>query len=189
MNTATAASPERCTQPNALIKMEIEDFISLLDDSARDLGKLHESDITIADVETALYMRLADKYAFEWRGSLWDIEISKQQIIEILEDFDFSTLTSTIETDRDIFPPNLLMEYKVRVKSGGILWTIHLFDRDPFPSNPHAHQLDNNIKLDLSTGKCYKNRTLVDTLNKKNLLDIRTKAQKVFKGELPPLLV
>lgn len=169
--------------------MEIEKFVSLLEEIASYFHEVGKIGITASDIEDALYIRLSDKYGFEWRGSLWDVEISKKEAIAILKDFDFSILTNSIETDRDILPSSMLLQYKVRIKSGGIIWVIHLYDEDPFPSSPHAHQLENNIKLDLSTGKCYKIRNHIHTITKKDLLDIRQKAEKVFKGELPPLLV
>jgi hypothetical protein len=70
-----------------------------------------------------------------------------------------------------------------------LIWLIHKYDKDPFPSSPHAHQVDNNIKLDLSNGKCYKVRKHVHTLNKKQLLDFREKAEKVFDGDLPVIAI
>lgn len=72
------------------------------------------------------------------------------------------------------------MNYKVQIKRKGI-WLIHKYDTDPFPSNPHAHLIDSNIKLDLSNGNCYKKRELVYSIKKKDLLMIRDEAEKNFK--------
>jgi hypothetical protein len=169
--------------------MEIDDFISLLNNVADHFKQERNLDITPSNIEDALFLRLSDKYGFEWRGSLWDINISKEEAILSLTGFDFSLLNARLETDTDILPSALLLEHKVRIKSNGIIWIIHLYDKDPFPSNPHAHQLENNIKLDLSTGKCFKSRNYIHTISKKDLLEIRNKAEKVFKGKLPELLV
>ncbi|RXK58955.1 hypothetical protein ESA94_16355 [Lacibacter luteus] len=169
--------------------MEIEQLISILEASAEYYSQKNKEKVTITDIEDALYMRLSDKYNFEWRGDLWDIEISITDIIEILNDFDFSILTRSIETNKDLLPDEFLLRYKVKIKSNGLIWIIHRYDKDPFPSNPHAHQLENNIKLDLSTGKCYKVRSYIYTISKKNLIDIRLKAEQVLKIDLPPLLI
>ena len=41
------------------------------------------------------------------------------------------------------------------VKRDGCVWRIHKNDADPFPSNPHAHNLDSGLTLDLRTGELY----------------------------------
>ena len=169
--------------------MDTNQFNSLLKELADSFKQERNLDITPSNIEDALYLILSDKYEFEWRGSLWDTNISKEEAILWLTDFDFSLLNVQIETDTCVLPSALLLQYKVRVKSNGIIWIIHLYDKDPFPSNPHAHQLENNIKLDLSTGKCFKSRNYIHTISKKDLLEIRNKAEKVFKGKLPELLV
>ena len=81
------------------------------------------------------------------------------------------------------------MQFKVRIKNKGIIWIIHRYDSDPFPSSPHAHQIGNNIKLDLSNGKCYQYRKLIHVIKKKDLLQIREAAMKVYKDGLPELAV
>ena len=79
------------------------------------------------------------------------------------------------------------MMIKVQIKSRGIIWVIHKYDADPFPSNSHAHQIDNNIKLDLSNGKCYRKREYLFSIGKKELKAIRMVANRTFKGKLPVL--
>jgi len=165
---------------------QLEIFFNELADYYKQEKKI---DIPPSYIEDALYIRLSDKYEFEWKGSLWDTRISKEEALLALSDFDFLSLNTKIETDFNVLPSTLLLEYKVKVKSNGLIWTIHRYDKDPFPSNPHAHQLENNIKLDLSTGKCFKHRKEIYTIGKKDLLNIRNKAKKVFKGNLPELLV
>ena len=43
---------------------------------------------------------------------------------------------------------------EVTVKNRGI-WVIHLSDADPWPSKPHAHNLESNEKLNLLTGEVF----------------------------------
>jgi hypothetical protein len=117
------------------------------------------------------------------------VEISYDEALHLLSDFDFNIFHKKFFSEQKILPPDLLIEYKVKIKSKGLIWIIHKYDKDPFPSNPHAHQLENNIKLDLSNGKFYKTREHICTLKKKDLLLIRAEAEKVFDGELPILAV
>ena len=137
----------------------------------------------------ALFLLLADKYDLNWAGDLWDINITYDEAKDLLSKFDFSTIDDIITIDNKIIPRDLLIQFKVRIKSKGLIWIIHKYDNDSFPSNPHAHEIDNNIKLDLSTGKCYKKRQLMYKLNKRDLLTIREKASKIYKGELPELKI
>jgi hypothetical protein len=37
----------------------------------------------------------------------------------------------------------------------GHIWRILVNDADPFPSNPHAHNLESGLKLDLGDGRLY----------------------------------
>lgn len=39
---------------------------------------------------------------------------------------------------------------EVTIKRDGCIWRIHKNDPDPFPSNPHAHNIESDLKLDLS---------------------------------------
>jgi hypothetical protein len=146
-------------------------------------------DILREDIFAALFLLLSDKYSLEWRGDLWDLEMDYDEALQTVLEFDFNILKKTLFSEQEILPGHLLMKYKVRIKSKGLIWIIHKYDKDPFPSNPHAHQIDNNIKLDLSNGNCYKVREYIYTLKKKDLLSIRIEAEKVFDGELPVLTV
>ena len=137
----------------------------------------------------ALFILQEDKYNLEHPGDLWAIEIEYDEALKLLENFDFNVILNSIETQENIIPKEFLLEFKVKVKSKGLVWIIHKYDSDPFPSNPHAHQLDNNIKLDLSNGKCYKGKRYFYTIKTKELLEIRDAASKVFDGELPKLAI
>ncbi len=77
------------------------------------------------------------------------------------------------------------MQFKVQIKSKGLIWIMHKYDADPFPSNPHAHQMGSGIKMDLKNGKCYRKKVFVTTIKKKDLIKIRTQAVKNF--DLPEL--
>ena len=62
-------------------------------------------------------------------------------------------------------------------------------DSDPFPSNPHAHNCESGLKLDLSNGNLYFSaESTGKAVEQKRLLAIRTAAEQ--KGvKLPALAV
>lgn len=135
----------------------------------------------------ALFLVYADKYDFHWQGDIWDIPLDYDEALNLLSDFDFRILKEKIETGEDIIPKEYLIQYKVQIKSKGLIWIIHKYDADPFPSNPHAHELVNNLKLDLSTGKCYRRKDYKCTLKEKDLISIRNQAIDRIGIDLPPL--
>lgn len=72
-------------------------------------------------------------------------------------------------------------------KSDGSIWRIHRNDADPFPSNPHAHNLETGLKLDLRNGLLYLgSKPAGGMFKRKHLLTLRRLAEE--KGfSLPPL--
>src|SRR5690606_9759259 len=98
----------------------------------------------------ALYLQLQNEFNFEHPVDLWNIEIDIKKAETVLTKFDFNTVLNKIETSENIIPREYLVNYKVRIKSKNKQWMIHKYDSDPFPSNPHAHLIDSNIKMDLS---------------------------------------
>jgi hypothetical protein len=143
--------------------------------------------ITLNDVGHALFMLLGDRQQWEWIFDVTDNGVSDQEAYEVLKSFDFSQVKTTVETQVDLLEGMMLYQTKVKIKAGGTLWYIHRYDADPFPSSPHAHNIEHNIKLDLSNGNCFRNRRWIKTISRKDLLSIREKATKLFKGELPAL--
>ena len=170
--------------------MELWKLDKVIEDLVSHFASSYSGTIQESHIFDALTLLLSDKHEFEWGGDLWGVDIEYEEALKLLSDFDFSNLLrGGIETEKDIIPKNLFMMYKARLKSKNLIWEIHKYDADPFPSNPHAHELDNNIKLDLSNGKCYKIRKHIHTINKKSLISIRDAASKVYKGELPLLAI
>jgi len=86
-------------------------------------------------------------------------------------------ILATIELDESPIPPGCVRNLnEVRVKNDGQIWDIHKYDDDPHPSNPHAHNKESGLKLDLSTGILYFKRDPQPGIGKKKLLEIREKA-------------
>ncbi len=76
---------------------------------------------------------------------------------------------------------------EVTIKRDGCVWRIHRNDLDPFPSQPHAHNLESGLKLDLSNGRLYfGRRDTGKSISTKDLKFIRSAAvnQNI---SLPPL--
>ncbi len=73
---------------------------------------------------------------------------------------------------------------EITVKNQGHVWRIHKNDIDPFPSNPHAHNLETKLILDLSNGNLYLKRRLAGKMNKKDLIIIRNSLKNISPPEL-----
>jgi len=112
-------------------------------------------------------------------------------IIARLSDFKFANVLGSIQLIGEdcVFPDGLarsVNEKEVKVK--GQNWSIHKNDADPFPSDPHAHDYETGLKLDLTNGNLYRKRAFVESIPKKKLMAIRTKC--VAAGfVLPPVTV
>jgi hypothetical protein len=125
-----------------------------------------------SDLIKILMASLMDKFKCSNSIEFYDCPITKKEIDEILDNYDFNQINNEIEFDFKI--PTVLeeIETKVKIKNKGKIFLIHKNDADPFPSNPHAHWIDTNFKIDLRNGDCYHKSKLVSTLSKKefNLL-------------------
>ncbi len=167
---------------------KISELDSILNNLSEFYSKLKKDNITREEIFEALYIVLKKENNWEHPLDFWSLKIEYEEALRLLLDFDFKILKNKIETSGEIIPKDLLMNYKVRIKSKGLIWIIHKYDADPFPSNPHAHLIDSGIKLDLSNGNCYSKKDLLYTLKQKDLLFIRQEAKK--KGfELPKMKI
>ncbi|MEO6685322.1 MAG: hypothetical protein ABIN24_05130 [Dyadobacter sp.] len=142
--------------------MSIEDFYQFKDKLSKELTQFHGRSVSDGDVMTALFLLYADHEDMEWIGDVWDIDISFEQSLAALSNFDFAMLTQQqIAVAVEGIPAEFVMNKKVRFKVNGSIWIIHKNDADPFPSNPHAHHAELNQKLDLSNGNCYDKKRLI----------------------------
>ena len=155
----------------------IEKWSDIQDRLTEHFKKTHSERLTNRLIFESLFLLLAEKEKLEWLGSLWNVELEYDDALNLLSNFNFDRVLK------------YLIDYKVRIKARGQIWVIHKYDPDPFPSNPHAHDIQNNIKLDLSNGNCYRVRQYIYTIKKKDLLIIRQQVQAVFEGTLPELAI
>jgi len=162
-----------------------EEFDKYLDNWSSEISRISGNYVSREKIFNALFMLLGDKYKLEHPLDLWNIDISFEEGLKYLSEFDFEPFDQPINVDLCI-DRILLFQKKVKIKASGFVLHIHRYDQDPFPSDPHAHIIDQNIKIDLSNGNCYRSRSLITTIKKKELLEIRKKVE-ARKIELPPL--
>lgn len=135
-----------------------------------------------------IQLGLAEHFGLENSVEILFKDLDSKQMVEILKTRDFSKPTQAEEVwlEESVLPvglPRLLTEEIVKHK--GEKWEIHKYDKDTFPSNPHAHNYDANVKLDLGTGELFnKKKEVVGKLKPKQLQAIRDKVKNI---ELPPL--
>lgn len=135
-----------------------------------------------------IQLGLAEHFGLEDSVEILFKDLDSKQMLEILKNHDFSKPTQSEEIwlEESILPaglPRLLTEEIVKHK--GEKWEIHKYDKDTFPSNPHAHNFDANVKLHLGTGELFnKKKELVGKLKLKQLQALRDKVKNI---ELPPL--
>ncbi|MBK7481893.1 MAG: hypothetical protein IPI72_03985 [Flavobacteriales bacterium] len=112
-------------------------------------------------------------------------------IIPRLNDFQFANVLGSVQLlgEDCVFPDGLARSINEKeIKVRGQNWSIHKNDADPFPSDPHAHDYETGLKLDLTNGNLYRKRAFVVSITKKKLMAIRTKC--VDAGfVLPPVTI
>lgn len=109
--------------------------------------------------------------------------LTASRIVEIVTNYlrQNGAIVDTIEiteyTEPFVVSGGDLLE-KAEIKISGHKWVVHKNDVDPFPSSPHAHEYELNVKLDLSTGKMYKKKDTVGKLHKNDLKRLRMLIQQ-----------
>lgn len=95
----------------------------------------------------------------------------------------------SVKSSFSLIPDELVDDLtKGRVKIGGEIWDVHKTDKDPFPSNPHAHNLESKYKVDLSNGDLYRKTNKIGNMRRKEFLLLRELIAKKIKDIiLPPL--
>jgi len=91
-------------------------------------------------------------------------------------------LLGEVELDTSPIPDRCIRELReATIRKDGCVWRIHKNDADPFPSNPHAHNVESGLKLNLETGELYlRANPTGKSVSKKDLAAILSQA--VDKG-------
>jgi len=73
------------------------------------------------------------------------------------------------------------------VRANGEVWEVHKTDADPYPSDPHAHNYNENLKLDFRNGDLWRgSRFLNKSMKPKHLEHLRNEFEQ--KGVVLPTL-
>jgi hypothetical protein len=109
-----------------------------------------------------------------------------QQLRESREEEQYNNdFVQEIILPQSILPSSIHTLVEWTVKNKGEVWRIHNNDADPFPSNPHAHNVETGCKLDLSNGKLYqKSRDTGERIKYKELINIRSQIQNIILPDL-----
>lgn len=167
--------------------MKLVAYLRIAENARIELSKQLEIEISELDFQKAL----GSVFGYDAPNSfrVKDLNLTSDEMVEKLKDFNFKRfeIVETVTFYESIIPeglPKTLNEEQIKHK--GEVWMIHKYDKDPLPSNPHAHNEDTGYKLHLGNGDLYsRNNTSLDKkVSKKNLIAIRDKVKNI---ELPPL--
>lgn len=157
----------------------IESFVAEAKAAAKDLSAKHDLTIEYTHIQQSLVEILHVN-----SENLPFLKLDKEQILRSTASYNFRKLLpeilAVITLDESVIPLGVPKQlYEQTIRSNGEVWRIHKNDHDPFPSNPHAVNIETGLKLDLSNGNLYKKTTRIDQISKKDLIRIRNKASGI----------
>src|SRR5690554_2549960 len=114
------------------MSLAVEEFDEYLDNWSSEISRVSGDNVSREKVFNALFMLLGDKYNLGHPLDLWNIDISFEEGLKYLNEFDFESFDQPINTDLSI-DRNLLFGKKVKIKASGFVLHIHRYDQDPFP--------------------------------------------------------
>ena len=134
------------------------------------------------DIWTILQAELELKYFEVIHAQLTTEKMLESVYLHINQNGDaIGTLTSDFEENDIDWVPIVSDEIKKAiVRNNGQIWVIHQNDADPHPSKPHAHNYQQNIKLDLYNGNLYQKTKCVGKLRSKELTDLIIKIKSFY---------
>jgi hypothetical protein len=120
--------------------------------------------------------------------------LTKEQIIADIVAYQSTNgdRAGVIKLSDSILPDDLFEDEleKARIKMSGEIWEIHMNDKDTFPSNPHAHNYERQLKLHLGNGRLYRKTEWIDKIRPKEFKLLRMVIEENIAGiKLPPLEV
>lgn len=161
-------------------KLELEELLHYIGIKLKFINtKFPNINVDESNIIGVLMSSYMDKFKSKLSLEFYDNPISKIDIDLALDLYDFNQIKNEVLLEFEIPPELEELETKVKIKTNGKVFIIHKNDIDPFPSNPHAHWLDSNLKVDLSNGKCYQVKKHLFTLKKKDFFELRLKANKL----------
>lgn len=134
-------------------------------------------DIPDRQIFDAIVIYCQDYKELDLAVTIYGSDLDYSELKNFLWKYDFSANLIVIESDAPASLVPKLFKTRALIKHNGIGWIVHKNDSDPFPSSPHAHNTENNLKLHLGTGGIYKKSTQLDKVTRKELLAIRNKLE------------
>ena len=141
--------------------------------------------IKTRDVLEVMLLTAPELRMIEYPGDMWDVEFSLEELQGYVARVGSIVPIGEVELEEPLVFKGMF-EWKADVKMKGQRWRVYQNDADPFPSDPHAHNLDQIVKLHLGTGGLYRGRKLKDVLPRKHFLDLRERFSAIGIV-LPPL--
>jgi len=153
---------------------QINAFVAEGEEAALSLARRHALPIEFDHVQNALMEILALHDCTD----LLSGQMTYTDILVRLSEYNFRRffpeVIAEVELKKSIVPAGVLRKLvEQTVRRNGEVWRIHRNDTDPFPSSPHAHNLQTGHKLHLGTGELFLRRLTVGRIAKKDLLSIR----------------
>jgi len=141
--------------------------------------------LTTRDVTEAMLLTLPELRHVEHCVDVWSTVLDEDEIESLI------AVAASLLPRLEVCSGRALVftgmfETKADVKLNGERWRLHRYDADPFPSNPHAHNFRQNVKLHLGNGEYYRARRMMGKMHRKDLLLLRARFAK-FEIELPSL--
>ncbi len=166
----------------------INRFLNESDAARKELAAMQKKKI---DSE-ALQVALVERLGLSDTTQLIFQNLDKARILKVLEGFDFPRVVAATLMKINILPDGLSLLGEAEGKVSNQVWRVHKNDVDFFPSDPHAHNPETGITLDLSNGWTYKKRACCGKIKKKFLLALRAQLEDPLRRqgiELPALAV
>jgi hypothetical protein len=116
--------------------------------------------------------------------------LSTEELIRHLDahPFEAALILGRVDDPAIEVPGSIRRVYTALTRVAGTEWEILKNDKNPFPSNPCAHNEVEDITMDLSAGGLYHDGEFVARLRKKDLVNFRSRiAEKYPDIALPPL--
>lgn len=122
-------------------------------------SRLSEASGTLVEYADVLDA-LVDVFKLESQIDLLDEELNAEAIVKDLSSYNFKklhpTLIGEVVLQHSILPEQVAQRLvEITVKAHGQVWRIYQNDADPFPSNPHAHNVQSGLKLNLNNGELF----------------------------------
>lgn len=166
-------------------------YFDYLSNSEKAISKLRQSGHDTIDSSTVWNILAYELEHYDIPTEIIFANLTEDDIyIHVKHFFDSSGRSlGSVKFDFSLIPDDLTDDLiKGRVKMSGEIWEVHKTDKDPFPSNPHAHNLESKYKVDLSNGDLYRKTVKIGNMRRKDFLLLRELIGKEIKDVTLPTL-